>query len=181
MSQSDMFWFCKENIQNIIFRFISKADVDNLRVILNERFEGVTQIPDTRSFHEFSPIGQYSIEMKRTSEHKEPSYVHNFKSQTKQNSVCQVLACLSCQYDNKWWVGIMTNVDKEEEDVQVKFMHPSCPSRSFQWPHADDTCWVPNDHILCKIDIPIASSGRFYSILEHDRKVTEEQFLSAKQ
>ena len=31
------------------------------------------------------------------------------------------------------WVGIIANVDKEEEeDVQVKFMHPSGPSRSFQ-------------------------------------------------
>ena len=28
------------------------------------------------------------------------------------------------------------NVD--EEDVQVKFMHPASPSRSSQWPHVDD-------------------------------------------
>ena len=74
-----MFQFCNENIQNIIFKFISKADVDNTKVILNERFEGVTRIPGTRSFHEFSPIDQYSIEMKKTSEGKETSYVHNFK------------------------------------------------------------------------------------------------------
>ena len=86
-----MFQFCKENIQNIIFKFISKADVDNLRVILNERFEGITQIPGKRSFHEFSPIYQYSIGMKRTSEDKEPSYVHNFKNQTKQNSVANMI------------------------------------------------------------------------------------------
>ena len=86
---------------------------------------------------------------------------------------------VSCLYHNKWWVGIVTNVDKEEY-VHVKFMHPSCRSRSFRWPHVD-ICWVPNEHILCKIDIPITSSGRFYSILEHDRKVTEEQFLYVKQ
>ena len=78
-------------------------------------------------------------------------------------------------------MGIITNVDKEEEDVQVQLMHPSCPSRSFQWPHVDDICWVPNDHVVCKSDIPITSSGRFYSILEHDRKLAEEQFLSVKQ
>ena len=69
-----MFQFCKGNIQNIIFRFISKTDVDNTGVILNERFERVTRIPGTRSFHEFSPIHEYSIEMKRTSEDKEPTY-----------------------------------------------------------------------------------------------------------
>ena len=75
-------------------------------------------------------------------------------------------------------MGIITNVDKEEEeDVQVKFMHPSSPNRSFQWPHVDDICLVPNDHISCKIDIPITSSERFYSILEYDRKLIEEKFL----
>ena len=65
--------------------------------------------------------------MKRTSEDKELSYVHNFKNQTRQNSVVQVLDYVSCLYNNKWWV---TNVDKEE-DVQVKFMHPSGLSKSF--------------------------------------------------
>ena len=63
--------------------------------------------------------------MKRTSKDKEPSYVHSFKTQTKQNSLVQVLYYVSCLYDNKWWVGIITNVDKEEEDVQVKLCtHP---------------------------------------------------------
>ena len=52
----------------------------------------------------------------------------------------------------------ITNVDKEEEDVQVKYIYPSGRSRSFQWLHVDDICWVPNDHILCKIDIPKTSS-----------------------
>ena len=77
--------------------------------------------------------------MKRTSENEEPSYVHNFRNQTKQNSVAQVLDYVSCLYD-KWWVGIIINIDKEEEDVQMKLMHPSRPSRSFQWPNVDDIC-----------------------------------------
>ena len=57
-------------------------------------------------------------------------------------------------------MAIITNVDKEE-DVHVKFTHPSSPNRSLQRPHVNDICWVPNDHILCKIDILITSSGRF--------------------
>ena len=96
-----MFQFCKENIQNIIFKFISKADVDNTRINLNERFEGVARIPGTRPFHEFSPIDQYSTEMKRTSEDKERSYFYNIKNQTAQNSLAQVLDYESCLYDNK--------------------------------------------------------------------------------
>ena len=84
LSPSDMFQFFKENILNIIFKFISNTDIDNTRVILNERFKGVTQIPGTRC-HEFSPIDQYSIEMKRTSEDKELSYVHNWPGEKVKN------------------------------------------------------------------------------------------------
>ena len=64
LSPSDMFQFCKKNIQDIIFKFIFKTDVDNTRVVLNKRFEEVTWIPGTRSFYEFSPSYQYSIRMK---------------------------------------------------------------------------------------------------------------------
>ena len=113
LSPSHKFQFCKENIWNIIFKFISKADIGNTRVSLNERSKGITQILGTRSFREFSPIDQYSIEMKRTSEDKEPSYVNNFKNQTKQNSVVQVLDYVRCLHDNKWWVSFITNVDNE--------------------------------------------------------------------
>ena len=102
LSLSDMLQFCKENIQNITFKFISKADVDNKKVILNQTFEGLRRIPGIRSFHEFSPIDQYPTKMKGTSEDTEPSCIHNFKNQTKQNSVVQVLDYVSCLYDNKW-------------------------------------------------------------------------------
>ena len=50
LSPSDMFQFYKENIQNIIFKFISKADVDNTRVILKKKFERVQQIPGRNHF-----------------------------------------------------------------------------------------------------------------------------------
>ena len=76
-----MFQFCKENIQNIIFKIISKADVDNTRVILNERFEEVTQIPGKTSFHEFSPIDQCSIEQVRIKNH--PMFIAMFKIKIK--------------------------------------------------------------------------------------------------
>ena len=181
MTPEDMFTFCKEKIENIIFKFLLKADVDKAREFLKERFEAATRIPGTRSFHEFTPKDQCYIEAKRTSEDSEPSYVHNFNVKTKTNFEVQVLDYVTCLYDKKWWVGIVTNANKEEGDVEVKFMHPHGPSRSFKWPHTDDICWVPNEHMLFKIEIPTTSSGRSYNISENDRKLTEQQFLSVNQ
>jgi len=85
-------------------------------------------------------------------------------------------------YDAKWWVGVVIDVDEEgKEDVQVKFMHPPGPSRSFKLPNIDDVCWVPNEHMLCKIGIPNTTSGRTYTIATNDRELTEERFQSTKQ
>ena len=46
-----------------------------------------------------------------------------------------------CTYDIQW-IGMVCDVDKENNDVQIKFMHPSYPSRSYICPNRD-ICWVP--------------------------------------
>ena len=71
-------------------------------------------------------------------------------------------------------VGMVQDINKEEADVAVKFMHPNGPSPSFKWPSKDDICWVPNIHILCKIDIPLTETGRTYHLSEDNvKKITE--------
>ena len=47
-------------------------------------------------------------------------------------------------------------------------MHPHGPSPSFVWPSFEDICWVPNNHILCKIDSPPTKTGRSYVVSEAD-------------
>ena len=61
---------------------------------------------------------------------------------------------------------MVQDINKEEADVSVKFMQPNGPSLSFKWPSKDDICWVPNIHIIFKIDIPRTETGRTYHLLE---------------
>ena len=61
---------------------------------------------------------------------------------------------------------MVQDINKEEADVAVIFMQPNHPSPSFKWPSKDDICWVPNIHIICKIDIPRTGTGRTYHLLE---------------
>ena len=62
-------------------------------------------------------------------------------------------------YDHKWYVGTVSNLSDENNDVLVNFMHPHGPARSFMWPTFEDKCWVPLEHILCMIDCPQTTSG----------------------
>ena len=60
----------------------------------------------------------------------------------------------------------MQDINREEADIAVKFMHPHGPSASFKWPSRDDICWVPNAHIVCKINKLLTDTGRPFNLAE---------------
>ena len=130
------------------------------------------------SFHRFDPLGDLRIATKRYSEDSEIALVHSFNSNTivTEKSGIEVFHFdyVCCLYDQLWWIGMVQDIDKEEDDGAVKFMHPNGPSASFIWPSKDDIIWVPNIHIICKIDIPLTDIGRTYHLSEVNvKKITE--------
>ena len=50
---------------------------------------------------------------------------------------------VSCPYD-----GINKEVSVEENDVLLKFLHPTDPSVYLHWCSIDIKCWVPVNHVL---------------------------------
>ena len=53
-----------------------------------------------------------------------------------------------CTYDGHKWVGMAFEVNMAHKDIEIKFMHSSCPTRSYTWSRCDDICWVPITNIL---------------------------------
>ena len=45
----------------------------------------------------------------------------------------------------------------------------------FHWgPSKGDICWVPNTHIICKIDIPRTDTGKTYHLSkDNEKKITD--------
>lgn len=142
-----MLAYCSEKLSSIKFIELTTNELQQHRQELEERFKLASTIKGTRGFHFFEPIGQMKIGMKRVSSDPTFSLLHNF-------NVSKAL------YDQKWYIGVILEVDVENGDVQVNFMHPNGPSRSFQWPKNQDICWVPNQHILCTIDCPSLATTR---------------------
>ena len=44
----------------------------------------------------------------------------------------------ACRYENDWYFGIANYISIENNDVNVKFMHPKGPASIFFWPDRDD-------------------------------------------
>ena len=66
-------------------------------------------------------------------------------------SIGQFIAAV---FDSKWYVGMIEDIDNDNNDAFVNFMHPSGPAKSYHWPDRSDRCWVPLQHILCGIICP---------------------------
>ena len=67
---------------------------------------------------------------------------------------------IACYYDSNWWIGLIQEINQEERDVKINFMHPSVPSKSFTWPDRRNTCWVSNLNIFLKLKPPTTTTGR---------------------
>jgi len=181
MTPSAMFTFCKENISEIQFEFATKEELINVRQQLSKRFEPLTTIPGTRSFHEFIPIDSNTITTKYCSEDTDIALTFVFskdKTQVNPLLLIKVFDFVCCIYDNYWWVGTVLQVDELNDDIEIKFMHPHGTSPSFKWPTVEDTCWVPKVHVLCIITTPTTATGRSYMLLPSDVQVIENLYLS---
>ena len=102
------------------------------------------------------------------------SWLYNYKS----DNQYEILQSVACVYEEVWWIGIILEIDKEQEDVQVNFLHPHGPSQSFHWSHVDDICWVPITHILCTVEIPITATGSWHNLRHQDSEKVKELMLA---
>ncbi|GBM36399.1 hypothetical protein AVEN_234790-1 [Araneus ventricosus] len=65
---------------------------------------------------------------------------------------------VACVYEGNWWIELGSELNKEEGDHTIAFMHPHGPSETFYWPEGQDECPVPSQHILCVIEPPEITS-----------------------
>ena len=132
----------------------------------------VSTLPGTPSFHQFVPLSETVMATKRVLEDKSYALEYNLvlgkKNTIKFQSDPKVSDFVFCSYDEKYWIGLIDLVDKEHEDVRVKFMHPSYPARSFSWPKKDDVCFVPIVNVACIIGAPVTGTGRQYTLDDKD-------------
>jgi len=138
---------------------------------LKNRIEDVQTLPGTRSFHSFKPVDDLgTIEARRISNDEKPALIFNLCSK-QQTLVVKIKdlypGCfIACIYDSLWYFGMVSEVNAEEEDVTVKFLHPHGPSPSFFWPEREDTCEVLITHVIAIVNPPKTMTGRTYQFPE---------------
>ena len=39
---------------------------------------------------------------------------------------------MACKYDKLWWIGVIEEINDEEQDRKVNFLHPPGPTKKFK-------------------------------------------------
>ena len=65
-------------------------------------------------------------------------------------SDCKLESYVACIHDDSWFIGNMTEVSDQHQDLQVKFMAKPL-NNNFNWPLGDDIWWVPVSHVLSTV------------------------------
>ena len=75
----------------------------------------------------------------------------------------------ACQYENDWYLGIANFVSMENQDLNIKFLHPKGFTVQFFWPSRDEICWIPISNVICKVQpAESCTNGRFYKFHSDD-------------
>ena len=68
-----------------------------------------------------------------------------------------------CQYESDWYLGNANFVSMDNQDLNIKFLHPKGLAVQFFWPSKDDIWWIPISNVICKVQPPESSTAsRFY-------------------
>lgn len=200
LTPQDLFAWVNTNIHGIHFIWVSKESVLAVNEDLTERFASSKRVPGTRENHWFLPVSSTSLEVSRISgtagfsvpyDHlQDDDSLHDDVQLTGQSTedFDQLLKIgdftpgeyVACLYDGEWWIGSVRTTSEEEQDVEVQFMHPHGPAKTFFWPRREDVCCVPLCHVMCKITVPTTATGRRYNLDTQDLDVIRTRFLKMK-
>lgn len=176
---------CLIFVSGIKFFFVSQEDVLSTEKQLEERFSAARTIPGTQKFHRFVPIDNTTLrvyDLSQSSISQSVTVCNTESSSEFDNAdVAEILpgsTYVACQYDRKWWVGMIKEKSNDFDDYLVTFMTPSGLSKQYFWPAKQDTCWIEKANIVCTLQSPdiTSTSTRGYSFSRSDLQRAEDIF-----
>ena len=71
----------------------------------------------------------------------------------------------------------MLQLDADNNEVRVTFLHPHGPSHSFKYPRIQDILSIPMSDILTTVD-PRTATGRVYTITQKESRAASEKLIT---
>jgi hypothetical protein len=172
----------------IKFFFVSQEEVLSTEKQLEDRFSAAKTIPGTQKLHRFVPIDNTTMRVYDLSQSSISQSVTVCDTDGGESSgefgtadsteILPGSTYIACQYDRKWWVGMVKDKSDDFDDYLVTFMTPSGLSLQYFWPVKQDICWIEKANIVCTLQSPdiTSTSTRGYSFSKSNLQKAEDIF-----
>jgi hypothetical protein len=87
--------------------------------------------------------------------------VHRTDSDTV--NIARINGYVTAMYDGFWWLAYVLSTLSVSAEVELNFLHPHGPSRSFSYPTRPDRLVISLQEILTGVD-PKTVTGRMYTL-----------------
>ena len=141
-----------DGIGGFVKRHVAKKSMQIVRASLKERFDASEMIPGTRKSHHF--ILQSKSKLMHKLKNEDNTFLtFDFLNVFEKIDLVSLktFSYIACIYGDFWWIGMVSEVNMDEQDVMVEFLHPHGPQKKFKWPRNPDRCLDPAQSILCTI------------------------------
>ena len=162
------FEFASPEISCITSFYVNSETVKKTAAILEPRFAKTERIKGARKHHQFVPEGS-SMRMIHISGNTSNVDNHIFDTNRMDLNNITTGSNYACKYGNDLYFCIVNYVSMDYSEINVKFMHPKAPAKKFFWHDREDICWIPLNHMICRVKPPSSgSTARYYSFDEAD-------------
>ena len=156
----DLFVWAKKAIPAIEFIYVPAADIEKWTRKLERRLKRAVAIPGTRSFHCYQPtekLGELRASILSNPVSKLHSQIFTVVPSLYTPITCADLEfnmCVAVEYENAWWLGLITDIMEDTEEATVKFYHQSESMNSigFYFPAKCDKSTLNVNAIICKLN-----------------------------
>eukprot|EP00731_Ephydatia_muelleri_P014922 Em0008g642a len=181
LTPKQLFDFVSQEIIGIHFAYATSQEYEEEAKLLKERFSHSKTIPGTRSFHSFIPNSNFSVEVKPYSkstkkkiEKVTSAHIH-VAQDTLQLSTLK--GYVTVTYEENCWLGQVMKVDLQARLVEVNFLHPKLPAKSYFYPQHQDILEVDPSDILTIVNPTTPTGRRYYLTLD---EITMAMALKAR-
>lgn len=170
MTPQQLFEFAKSSIASISFYYATVEEYEIEACNLKTRFDLARTIAGTHKIHCIRPITQELVEVREfsTSEQVRVERVSlSLSTIPRFVKIATIKGYVTAKYDGHWWLACVIRTIVESDEVEVSFLHPHGPSRSFKYPHPTDILIMSCQDILSTVE-PRTITGRSYTLSDEE-------------
>ena len=145
-----------------------------LRYKINWRQNSKT-IPGTRTFHSFVPVSRDTVEVRPFSR----SLTYTLEKATKldrEMEVKTITGYVTYAYNSEWWLAYILDVNSDNSEVRLMFLHPHGPARSYKYSATPDILAVSVSDDLTNVD-PKTATGCTCRLINEETDWLRRNFL----